>query len=190
MTHADSSVNSDAAERPRRVRRTPLAVGITAAAVLAVALLVTVDRDGSGPEVGSLAPDFTVRTLDGERFSLSDHIARDGRPVFLNLWAAWCFPCRDEMPAIDAVAGLYPEVHFIGVVVDDDEAPARDFVGQRKITYQIGLDEDRVVKEEYQVWAMPSTFLLDTDGRVVRRIFGPLDIEELESLIAELVDAT
>jgi thiol-disulfide isomerase/thioredoxin len=189
MTDLDATDTTRRSDRPRRFRWLPVGVGAVLAAGLVIGLLATVDGDGNGPEVGSLAPDFSVRTLDGDRFSLSDHLAGDRRPVFLNLWAAWCFPCREEMPAIDAVANDRPDVHFIGVVVDDDEAPAREFVEQRNIGYQIGLDEERVVKEEYQVWAMPSTFLIDSEGRVVRRIFGPLDIEELESLIEELLDA-
>jgi thiol-disulfide isomerase/thioredoxin len=139
-----------------------------------------------GPEVGAIAPDFVVPTLDGGEFSLAGHLEADGRPVFLNLWASWCFPCREEMPAIDAAAERHPEVHFIGVVVDDDEAPAREFVGERNIGYEIGVDDDRVVKDAYRVWAMPSTYLIAGDGTIVQQIFGPMDLEELEELISHL----
>jgi thiol-disulfide isomerase/thioredoxin len=148
------------------------------------------ESDGAGEtrllDIGSVAPDFTVRTLDGGEFSLSRHVAEDGRPVFLNMWAEWCFPCRAEMPAIDAVAAAHPEVHFIGVVVDDDEADARRFVDEYGIRYQIGLDDDRVVKNAYDIWAMPSTYLLDGDGVIVDRVFGPMQERQLEEMIAEL----
>jgi len=188
-TSGSSRVEAREDEPPRRP--TPLTVrllrlGGFVVVLLAVYALIQVTRGddpATPPEVGSKAPDFTVRTLDGDRFSLSGHFESDGSPVFLNMWAEWCFPCRAEMPAIDAVAAEHPEVHFIGVVVDDDEAPARSFVEEYEIEYQIGLDDDRVVKESYVVWAMPSTYLIDSNGVIVERIFGPLREEQLEELL-------
>ena len=142
---------------------------------------------GTPPEAGTPAPDFTVLTLDGEPFSLGNHLATDGRPVFLNMWAEWCFPCRQEMPAIDAAARANPDVHFIGVVIRDREAPARAFVEEYGITYQIGLDNDGAVEDGYFVWVMPSTYLIGSDGRIVDRFFGPMDEDDLDELVAGLL---
>ena len=139
---------------------------------------------GEAPREGSVAPDFSVPTLEGDTFSLSEHLAADGRPVFVNMWAEWCFPCREEMPAIEAAFQAHPEIHFIGVVVRDREAPARRFVEEFGITYQIGLDTDGAVEQGYQVWVMPSTYLIGSDGRVIERFFGPITEEQLEELIA------
>lgn len=139
---------------------------------------------GEPPRKGELAPDFTVPTLGGGTFSLSRHLATDGRPVFVNMWAEWCFPCRAEMPAIDAISREHPEVHFIGVVVRDQEAPARSFIEEFGITYEIGLDIDDRVEQDYFVWAMPSTYLIGSDGVIIDRVFGPMQEEKLEELIA------
>lgn len=197
ITDTESDLAQPEDPAPRAVRLLRL-VGLAALVVAVVALFQVsrgddasteaVDGGETSPEIGARAPDFTVRTLAGTEFSLSGHLESDGRPVFLNMWAEWCFPCRAEMPAIDAVAAAHPEVHFIGVVVDDEEAPARDFVNEYGIRYEIGLDDDRVVKQAYVVWAMPSTYLIDSDGVIVERIFGPLREAELEEML-ELVAA-
>jgi thiol-disulfide isomerase/thioredoxin len=193
MTESTSGpIHAEAREdEPPSPRRRPLIVRLVRLAGFVVVLLAVyaliqvtrVDDPATPPEVGSKAPDFTVRTLDGGQFSLRAHVESDGRPVFLNMWAEWCFPCRAEMPAIDAVAFEHPEIHFLGVVVDDDEAPARSFIEEYEIEYQIGLDDDRVVKKSYVVWAMPSTYLIDSNGVIVERIFGPLREEQLEELL-------
>jgi thiol-disulfide isomerase/thioredoxin len=130
------------------------------------------------------APDFTVPTLDGGSFSLSSHLADDGRPVLVNMWAEWCFPCRAEMPAIDAASEAHPGIHFIGVVVRDREAPARKFVEEYGISYQIGLDTNGAVERDYLVWVMPSTYLIGADGLVIERFFGPMNEAQLDELLA------
>lgn len=136
-------------------------------------------------QAGDAAPDFTVPTLDGGQFSLSEHLASDGRAVFVNMWAEWCFPCREEMPAIDAASRSHTDIHFIGVVVRDEESPARRFVEEYGITYQIGLDADGAVERDYLVWVMPSTYLVGSDGRIIERFFGPITEEQLDELLAK-----
>ena len=65
------------------------------------------------------APDFSLELFDGTVFSLAGHLADDGRPLILNLWASWCPPCRDEMPDFEAAALANPGVLILGVAVDD-----------------------------------------------------------------------
>ena len=144
----------------------------------------SIEGSGEPPKAGAVAPDFSVPTLDGGVFSLGDHLANDGRPVFINMWAEWCFPCRAEMPAIDAASRDYPEVHFIGIVVRDRESPARRFVEEYAISYQIGVDDSGTVENSYFVWVMPSTYLVGSDGVIIERFFGPLT----EGQLAEIVD--
>ncbi len=147
---------------------------------------------GSGrpPAAGTIAPDISVATLDGESFSLRRHLAEDGRPVFVNMWAEWCLPCRAEMPAIEAISQQHPEIHFIGVVIRDREAPARSFVEDYAITYQIAMDSEGLVERDYLVWAMPSTYLIGSDGVVIKRVFGPLRDAQLEELVAQAFAST
>ena len=145
--------------------------------------------DGNPPELSSPAPDFTVPTFDGQHFSLSGHLRDDGRPVFLNMWAAWCFPCRAEMPTIEAASRAHPGVHFIGIAVKDKQAPARSFIAEHGITYQIGFDIEAQVENAYFIWVMPTTYLIDSDGVIVDRIFGPIDEEQIEAIVSNLTSS-
>lgn len=127
--------------------------------------------EDTGATSNDLAPIFSVTTPDGE-FSLSDHLANDGRPVFLNLWASWCFPCREEMPAIDAAAAENPEIAFIGVAVQDTADDAQAFADEIGVTYLLGFDETGAVDREYKPLGLPASYIISSDGIIVERIFG------------------
>ncbi len=131
------------------------------------------------PGASDPAPDFGVVTLDGGSFVLSDHLAGDGRPVILNLWASWCLPCRTEMPAIDAFAAAHPEVKVVGVAVQDDFAAAAAFAEEIGVGYTLGFDQREEVSIGYQPLGLPATFLITADGTIARRIFGIVDEESL-----------
>lgn len=133
---------------------------------------------------GQAAPDFEVPTADGSTFRLSDHLATDGRPVLLNLWASWCLPCRKEMPALDAAQKAHPEVHFIGVAVRDRSEDALAFVEEIGATYQIGLDEASAVENAYAPLGMPETYLISPEGMMVRRLFGEMTPDRIERELA------
>lgn len=133
------------------------------------------------PQAEDAAPDFSVRTIGGGAFTLSDHLADDGRPVILNLWASWCFPCRAEMPAIDAFAAAHPEVLVVGVSVQDDPVAAEEFVEEIGVAYTIGHDEKNEVNDTYRPLGLPATFLISGDGIIVKRLFGGITEESLQA---------
>ena len=140
---------------------------------------------GDAPAAEDQAPDFTVPTLDGDTFTLSTHLAEDGRPVFLNLWASWCFPCRAEMPDIDAAAQTHPEVEFIGVAVQDSTADATEFAREIDVQYLIGFDEDDIVEDGYPALGMPSTYLISSDGVILDVIIGAITAEDIDTFLSE-----
>lgn len=150
------------------------------------ALFATLPPAGSGGlRPGNAAPLFTVETLDGGTFSLEEHIAEDGRPVFLNLWASWCAPCREEMPAIDAAARRHPGVAFVGVAVQDPDYEAVvSFTEEIGVSYTIGYDRTGEVDHVYPVLGMPATFLLSETGVILHRRFGQLTEGEIDAFIA------
>ncbi len=131
-----------------------------------------------------IAPIFSVETTDGE-FSLSEHLASDGRPVFLNLWASWCFPCREEMPDIDASSRAHPEVRFIGVAVQDSRSDAAAFAEEIGVGYTLGFDDDGLVDDAYRPLGLPASYLITPEGIIVERIFGKVTEETLDEIIAE-----
>lgn len=126
-----------------------------------------------------IAPLFTVPTADGGTFSLDQHLASDGRPVFLNLWASWCFPCRSEMPAIDAAAKTHTDVEFIGVSVQDIRSDAQTFLDEIGVGYAIGFDDERQVDDSYRPLGLPASYIISSDGVILERIFGEVTEESL-----------
>lgn len=131
------------------------------------------------------APDFAIPSRAGGDFILSSHLETDGRPVFLNLWASWCLPCRAEMPAIDEAAVRHPDVSFIGVAVQDDETEARAFADEIGVTYTIAFDIRDQVSALYPALGLPATFLIDADGNIVDTYIGTLDADVIDDLVSQ-----
>ncbi len=120
------------------------------------------------------APDFTLTNPDGKKVALKDY---RGKLVFLNFWASWCAPCRAEMPAMER---LYRELkgqgfEILAVNVKDKRNDALALVKELKLTYPILLDPDGEVGLLYGAWGMPATYLIDRNGVVLARMWGPAD---------------
>jgi len=114
---------------------------------------------------GALAPDFTLRTLAGSNLRLQE---LRGRVVLVNFWATWCAPCRVEMPHLSKLHDKYGSSGFVllGVNVDDNTKNAVDLATQLGLKFPVLLDSDKKASRLYDVSAMPSTVLIDREGRV------------------------
>jgi thiol-disulfide isomerase/thioredoxin len=164
--------------------RTPARL-LTALVVFAVVVAAcTSSGTDEGTETKEIAPIFAVETTTGE-FSLSDHLATDGRPVFLNLWASWCFPCREEMPEIDRAATAHPDVAFIGVSVQDTRSDAAAFEEEIGVSYPLGFDDDGSVDASYQPLGLPASYIISADGIILERILGKVTEKDLDDKFAE-----
>lgn len=130
-------------------------------------------------QIGAPAPDFTVEVIDGGKFTLSE--AR-GQPIVLNFWASWCGPCRDEIPDISAYADANPQVHVIGVSVEDVDQSARDFAAEIAATYPLALGTDDV-EDTYPRLGLPATYIIDENGVVTKIFNGIVDEETLVDLV-------
>lgn len=146
------------------------------------------DSEGSSDPAavpqGDPAADFTVMTLDGGGFTLSEHLEDDGRPVFLNMWASWCPPCKAEMPDINAASQTHEDVKFVGVAVNDDPVASAGFATSAGITYTIGFDGDGTVANDYQVRGLPATYIISADGIILERIFGAVSQGDIDEKLA------
>jgi thiol-disulfide isomerase/thioredoxin len=155
--------------------------------VIGITVIATACSSSPGTDVATstpsqeteIAPIFSVGTLNGGDFSLAEHIANDGRPIFLNLWASWCFPCREEMPAIDASSQAFLDVVFVGVSVQDSRTDAEDFANEIGVTYLIGFDDENNVDDAYKPLGLPASYIISGDGVIVERIFGKVTEEDL-----------
>jgi peroxiredoxin len=113
----------------------------------------------------SPAPDFTLKSLAGPNLRLQE---QRGKVVLLNFWATWCGPCREEMPQLNKLYEKYRPSGFtlLGVNVDEDSRNAAGIAGQMGVSFPVLLDSDKRVAKLYDLSSMPSTVLIDRDGRV------------------------
>ena len=136
-----------------------------------------------GALAGEPAPEMSFPLFDGGVFVLSEHLAEDGRPLVLNLWASWCTPCRREIPEFSAAAEANPGAAFAGAAVDDVWSAARDFAAEIGASYPLGYDENGSVAENYPFIGLPVTYLIAADGTVARQVNGQLNAAALQAFI-------
>lgn len=136
------------------------------------------------------APEITGETLDGKPFNLADY---RGKVVPLNIWASWCAPCRAEAPALEQLSReLEPKgVQFVGINTRDTKTAAEAFVKRFDLTYPDVWDPDGKIQLAFRgtlpPQAIPSTLVIDREGRVAARILGKVDRTELRELLTDLL---
>lgn len=139
-------------------------------------------------DVDMAAKDFELKTLDGNTVKLSDY---KGKRVLLNFWATWCPPCREEMPAFQKYHEELAEKNnaaILAVNVTDQDFGMEtigEFVDYYELTFPILLDETGDVSKDYEILAIPTTFIIDENGQVSEQINGPLTNEMLQQLLGE-----
>jgi thiol-disulfide isomerase/thioredoxin len=119
-----------------------------------------VAADVSGP-----APDFTLKSRDGSNLKLSE---LRGDVVMINFWASWCGPCRQEMPLLEDLHAKYQKLGFtlLGVNVEEDTAAANRMLKDIPVSFPVLYDPQNTVSKLYNVQAMPTTVLVDRDGKL------------------------
>ncbi len=122
----------------------------------------------------ALARDFTVPGLDARPLSLSDF---KGKVRILNFWATWCPPCKEEMPSMERLYRRYRDRGFtiIGISIDKNVPAVGPFVRRLGLTFPIGLDPKSAVANDYTVRALPSSFLIDRESKIVAIALGSRD---------------
>ena len=136
------------------------------------------------------APGFTLKNMDGKTHSLSEF---KGKVVMLNFWATWCPPCRREIPSMEAVYQQLKNSDFVVLAVNEWESEDMVFayLGQLAVmpSFPILFDSTGKVAEQYKVKGVPTTVIIDRQGRVAYRAVGGRDYEhpEVFSLIHALL---
>jgi len=143
------------------------------------------------PIVGHYAPDFTAVTVDGESYTLTDFVNRDGvggQPVVLNFWASWCGPCRIEMPHFERASLNYSgRAAILGINQAESGETVAKFGQNTRVTYPLLVDEDMTLNRQYGVANLPTTIFVDREG-VIREVFvGTMNQAVLENKIDGLL---
>jgi peroxiredoxin len=117
------------------------------------------------PAANGHAPDFTLRGADGRNVRLDE---LRGQVVLVNFWATWCGPCREEMPRLETLYEKYHKSGFVllGVNVDDDPHVALAAAAKLNVSFPVLLDTDKKVSKLYDLNTMPSTVVIDRDGKM------------------------
>ncbi|MBI9047801.1 MAG: TlpA family protein disulfide reductase [Anaerolineaceae bacterium] len=140
------------------------------------------------PARGFYAPAFTLSTLDGNSFTLSDHI---GKPMLVTLWASWCGPCKAEMPDFNQVyKEMQDEILIVGVNVTNQDSllDVTNFVAENDLIFPILLDTQGEVADLYQLQGLPMTFVIDSEGIIQQRIVGgPISAASVRGFFSELM---
>ncbi len=163
--------------------------------LLVVALLVLVLASGFGKDPRALpstmegrpAPEFELRTLEGETVRLSD---LRGRPVVLNFWSTWCRPCVVEHPVLQRYAELYGpggpvgrDVAFFGVLYGDEPERAQAYLQRVGAAYPTLEDPSQRVVVDYGVGGVPETYFISRDGTIVSKYAGAISAQTLKGTL-------
>ena len=143
----------------------------SATVLVCLILLASCNSGSHPPRIGSAAPDFTIP--DGQR-SVSLTQFR-GKPVVLNFWATWCPPCIQEMPSlVQLQKQLGDKVTILAVSEDDDDSAYKQFVKDHNVDL-LTVRDIKHSNELYGTFKFPETFVIDKDGKIVRKFIGAAD---------------
>lgn len=135
-------------------------------------------------QMGTSAPDFNLKDLNGEIVTLSDYF---GTPIMINFWATWCTPCVSEMALIDEYTTLYEgELIVLEINAGELEAEVREYLDQYDLHMVFLLDPSSSLASKYYVAGYPTSVFIDEDGFIQVKYAGELDESELTSYLEEI----
>ena len=175
------------------MKRNIISIIFSIAVLLLISIPLSACGEGDGESVMESAlpnPEeflpFKVTTFKGETVELE---RLRGQVVVVNFWASWCGPCKVEARELEAVYKKYKErgVEFVGIAVDDTDDAARAFIKKYNVTYPNAIDSDNSLSRRYQIFAIPTTFVLDKDAVIRFKRRGAIMREALSDEIKKLL---
>jgi thiol-disulfide isomerase/thioredoxin len=154
------------------------------AALALVCLAVTACTGGEAtpPPSGPLLPTSVDALPQMDASAFSTLLAQQrGTPVVVNIWAAWCDPCREEAPGLAAAAARYGDrVRFVGVDMQDNRGDAQAFIQRYGLPYPSVFDAQNTIGLSYDVASPPATLFFTADGTLARTVPGQISADDLE----------
>ncbi|RUL48653.1 redoxin domain-containing protein [Lysinibacillus antri] len=134
------------------------------------------------------APEFTLSDMNGDPINLSD---LRGKIVILNFWATWCPPCRAEMPHMQSFYEKNKDngVEIIAVnltALDEGKQAVEKFVNEYGLTFPVVLDENGSVGKLYEILTIPTSYIIDAEGRIFQKFVGSMDEQIMEDMIKSI----
>jgi cytochrome c biogenesis protein CcmG/thiol:disulfide interchange protein DsbE len=130
----------------------------------------------------SKAPNFDLEDLKGGKTELKNF---KGKVVFLNFWATWCGPCKEEMPSIEALYQQFKEKDFVFLTISVDyegKKPVKEFIEKQRYTFPVLLDPKCETLDFYKVKGVPTTILIDKNRKMIGKTTGPKNWKSPEAI--------
>lgn len=142
------------------------------------------------PGSGDTAPAFILKDVAGKEVSLEDY---RGQVVLLHFWATWCSTCRYELPSIERLSKEFEGEGFAVIsVLIQEGAPAKALAEIERsipISFPVLVDDTGQIADQFEVWGVPETFVIDRSGVILRRISQAIDEEGVRLYIKDLLQA-
>ena len=137
-------------------------------------------------QVDFAAPELTLTDLSGKIVSLNDYL---GSVVLVNLWATWCPPCKEEMPALQTFYENHNADGFVLIGIDQEETldVVQPFVAEFGLTYPVWLDAEYLAEREFKTSSLPTSFVIDRSGRVRLTWVGSITEKFLEKYVTKII---
>lgn len=141
-----------------------------------------VNSEDSMPEIasGKLAPNFTLKNLDGEEVSLEDY---RGKIVLVNFWASWCKYCDMEMPDLQRLDEENDDLVVLAVNVQEDKKIVEEYISKGNYKFEVLLDEEGEIAKIYLVNGLPNSYFIDEDGILLGRVPGAMTYDQMVQIL-------
>ena len=175
----------DSISAPRGTARSRAMVALVAGLILAAMFLVVWLQSAKYEPltVGKAAPDFQLPDLNDKEIRLSDY---RGKVVFLNFWATWCKPCREEMPSMEVLYKNFEKDGLVILAVSIDRVTTKKeippFVKSLNLTFPVLVDSWGQTDKRYKLMGVPETYIIDREGTLREKVIGPRDWTRLDNL--------
>ena len=175
----------DSFPAPRGTGRSRLMVVLVAGLILVTMFLVVWLQSAKYEPltVGKAAPDFQLPDLNDKEIRLSDY---RGKVVFLNFWATWCKPCREEMPSMEVLYKNFEKDGLVILAVSIDRVTTKKeippFVKGLNLTFPVLVDSWGQTDKRYKLMGVPETYIIDREGTLREKVIGPRDWTRLDNL--------
>ena len=137
-------------------------------------------------QVGDDAPDFALVDMNGEKHQLSDY---KGKGVFLNFWGTWCKPREREFPLMDKQYQVYKDqgLEILAVNIGESDFAVQKFIDRKGLTFPVLIDDKKSVMETYKINPLPTTLLINPNGKIEKVITGEMSEEMIKDYMEQII---
>jgi len=137
-------------------------------------------------QVGDDAPDFALVDMNGEKHQLSDY---KGKGVFLSFWGTWCKPCEREFPLMDKQYQVYKDqgLEILAVNIGESDFAVQKFIDRKGLTFPVLIDDKKSVMETYKINPLPTTLLINPNGKIEKVITGEMNEEMIKDYMEQII---